>query len=68
MQFILSLSRVIQAAGVVCYFCLNLSSDLTLRKSSLNFWLKSEIWDKSEAALHLSLGPVSPNNYYALMK
>ena len=38
--------------GVRCCFWLNLSSDLTLHKSCLNFWLKSEIRLKSETAPH----------------
>ena len=38
--------------GVRCCFWLKLSSDLTLHKSCLNFWLKSEIRLKSETAPH----------------
>ena len=38
--------------GVRCCFWLKLSSDLTLNKSCLNFWLKSEIRLKSETAPH----------------
>ena len=38
--------------GVRCCFWLNLSFDLTLHKSCLNFWLKSEIRLKSETAPH----------------
>ena len=38
--------------GVRCCFWLNLSSHLTLHKSCLNFWLKSEIRLKSETAPH----------------
>ena len=40
------------ASGVRCCFWLNLSSYLTLHKSCLKFWLKSEIWLKSETAPH----------------
>ena len=40
--------------GVRCCFWLNLSSDLSLYKSCLNFWLKSEIRLKSETAPHPS--------------
>ena len=38
--------------GVRCCFWLNLSFDLSLHKSCLNFWLKSEIRLKSETAPH----------------
>ena len=41
-----------RSTGVRCCFWLNLSSDLTLYKSCLNFWLKSEIRLKSETAPH----------------
>ena len=39
-------------SGVRCCFWLKLSSDLTLHKSCLYFWLKSEIRLKSETAPH----------------
>ena len=41
---------MVAPSGVRCCFWLNLSSDLTLNKSCLNFWLKSEIGLKSETA------------------
>ena len=43
---------LLSAAGVRCCFWLNLSFDLSLHKSCLNFWLKSEIRLKSETAPH----------------
>ena len=42
-----------------CCFWLNLTFDLTLHKSCLNFWLKSEIRLKSETAPH----PWAPSQY-----
>ena len=43
---------VLKTPGVECVFCIILNFELTLQKSTLNFWLDYEISLKLETALH----------------
>ena len=50
--FVAFMRKIIMGSGVSYCFWLNLSSDLILHKSCLNFWPKSQISLKSETAPH----------------
>ena len=54
----------VMRSGVRCCFWLNLSFDLSLHKSCLNFWLKSKIRLKSETAPHPRWSQTVMSRYY----